>query len=277
MVLVFGKDINMEAMKYQLENGFLAYDQFGKGIPLLLIHGYPLSRKIWNAQMDGLSDIATIVRMDLRGHGESFPFEGEYKMDVLAEDCYKLLNHLNINPPIIVCGLSMGGYVAFSLYNHYPQLFKGMILTSTRAVADSPEGKVSREASIKKARKNGITSIVDGMLPKLVSPFTLTTKKELVSTIREIMMATSVDGVVGALQGMRDRPDSTPLLTQIKCPTLIIHGADDQIIPLREADNMSQQLLGFHICVIPQAGHLPNMEQPERYNRSIREFVSSLS
>ena len=267
----------MEAMKYQLENGFLAYDQSGEGIPLLFIHGYPLSRKIWNNQLENLSDIAGMVSVDLRGHGESYPFDGEYKMELLAQDCYQLLGDLNIDPPVIVCGLSMGGYVTFSLYRRYPQLFKGMILTSTRAVADTPEGKASREAGINNARLNGITAIVDGMLPKLVSPFTLTTKKELVSYIREIMLATSVNGVVGTLQGMRDRPDSTSLLNQIQCPALIIHGADDQIIPLREADTMSRQLPGSHMCVIPQAGHLPNMEQPERYNRALREFILSLS
>jgi 3-oxoadipate enol-lactonase len=267
----------MGAMKFQLENGFLAYDQSGKGIPLLFIHGYPLSRNIWNAQLNGLSDAALMVRLDLRGHGASYPFEGEYKMDMLAEDCYKLLDHLKINTPVIVCGLSMGGYVTFSLYRQYPQLFKGMILTSTRAVADSPDGKASRELAIKNAHLNGIASIADGMLPKLVSPFTLTTKKELVSSIRDIMLATSVNGVVGALQGMRDRPDSTSLLAQIRCPVLIIHGADDQIISLGEADKMCQQLPGAHMCVIPQAGHLPNMEQPERYNRALREFILSLS
>jgi len=267
----------MASLKYQLENGFLAYDQNGKGIPLLLIHGYPLSRKIWDSQMDGLANIASMIRVDLRGHGESYPFEGVYQMDILADDCYKLLQHINVDPPIVVCGLSMGGYITFALYRHYPDLFKGMILTSTRAAADSVQGKASREAGIKSALENGTASIVNGMAPKLVSPFTLTTKKELLTSIREIMLETSTNGVVGALQGIRDRPDSTPLLAEIKCPVLIIHGTDDQIIPIGESEIMCEQLQDAQLITIAQAGHLPNMEQPERFNQVVRDFIASLS
>ena len=266
----------MASMKFKIENGFIAYDQNGTGIPLLLIHGYPLSRKIWKPQMDGLAKNASMIRLDLRGHGESYPFEGEYQMDLLADDCYKLLLNTQLSPPIVVCGLSMGGYVAFALYRRYPQLFKAMILTSTRAGPDSPEGKASRETGIKNARQNGISSIVDGMTPKLVSPFTLTTKKELVSSIREIMLETSTNGVVGALQGMRDRADSTPLLAEIECPVLIIHGADDQIIPFIESEKMCEQISDARLVAIAQAGHLPNMEQPERYNQVVRDFIKSL-
>jgi 3-oxoadipate enol-lactonase len=267
----------MASMKYQLENGFFAYDQNGKGVPLLFIHGYPLSRKIWKPQIDGLANIASMIRVDLRGHGESYPFEGAYRMDLLAEDCYQLLQSIKVDPPIVVCGLSMGGYVTFALYRQYPKLFKGMILTSTRAAADSAEGKASREDSIKNVRENGIVSIVDGMTQKLVSPFTLTTKKELVASIREIMLETSINGFVGALQGMRDRPDTTPLLSQIECPVLIVHGADDQIIPFSEAEKMCEQVSNGRLVAISQAGHLPNMEQPERYNQVVRDFISSLT
>jgi 3-oxoadipate enol-lactonase len=263
-------------MKYQLEKGFLEYEVSGKGIPILFIHGYPLSKKIWDGQREALSKIATVITVDLRGHGASYPFEAPYSMDMLAEDCNRLLNGIGIKLPAIVCGLSMGGYITFALYRRHPQLFKAMILTSTRAAPDSADGKTSREAGVKNVMEHGVSYIADGMLLKLVSPITEKSNPELVSSIREILLGTSVNGVIGALQGMRDRADSTPLLPQIKCPTLIIQGADDQIIPVAEAETMDLKISDSRLVVIPQAGHLVNMEQPELYNRAVSDFIGAL-
>ncbi len=263
-------------MKFPLDAGYLEYERSGLGIPVLFIHGYPLSRKIWYPQMDGLSDIASIISVDLRGHGNSYAFEGIYRMDLLAEDCYKLLDTLHVNAPVIVCGLSMGGYVTMALYRKYPELFKAMILTSTRSASDSAEAKVNRDAGVKNVHDHGVAFIVENMLAKLVSPFTYASNKSLVNSIEEIMLETSVNGVVGALQGMRDRPDSTPLLPQITCPTLIIHGADDQLIPVKEAELMHEQIPDSRLVIIPVAGHLANLEQPVKYNQAVREFILSL-
>jgi 3-oxoadipate enol-lactonase len=263
-------------MKFQLDNGYLAYERTGSGIPLLFIHGYPLSRKIWNPQIDDLSDTASIISVDMRGHGESYPFEGTYRMDLLAEDCHRLLFDLQVKSPVVVCGLSMGGYMTMAFFRKYPELFKGMILTSTRSGADSSEAKANRDAGVKNVREHGVAFIVDNMLPKLVSPATYTSNKPLVNTIDDIMLETSVNGIVGALQGMRDRPDSTSLLSQVKCPALIIHGAYDQLIPVTEAKSMHQHLSRARLVVIPEAGHLPNMEKPELFNQAVREFLLSL-
>jgi 3-oxoadipate enol-lactonase len=263
-------------MKYKLDDGFLAYDQVGEGTPVLFIHGYPLSRKIWLYQMMKLSLDALLFSVDMRGHGESYPFNGPYTMDLLADDCMRLLKSKRIREPIVVCGLSMGGYVTMALYRNYPQIFKGMILTSTRAGADSAEGKISRNATIKNVNESGVAYIADNMLPKIVSRETLSTKPKLVSDIRKIMLETSVQGIVGASLGMRDRPDSTQLLPQISVPALIIHGADDQLISINEAESMHQLIPDSRIVVIPAAGHLPNMEQPDQYTQTVKEFISTL-
>ena len=264
-------------MKYQLDNGFLTYDRNGMGIPLLFIHGYPLSRRIWKPQLEGLSDIASLISVDLRGHGASYPFEAPYTMDLLADDCKRLIDDLPIKTPILVCGLSMGGYVTMALFRRYPHIFRGMILTSTRSGSDSPEARLNRDAAINNVREHGVSFIVDNILPKMVSPVTLSSKPNLVDTIHDIMMETSVQGVVGALQGMRDRPDSTPLLPQINCPVIIIHGADDQLIPIHEAESMTLQIPDSRLIAIPEAGHLPNLEQPEKYNHAIRDFIQFLA
>lgn len=262
-------------MKIQIDNGFLEYETQGTGIPLLFIHGYPLSRQIWRPQIEGLSVHVLSIAVDLRGHGGSFPFEGPYTMDLLAEDCHQILDSLQLHRPVLICGLSMGGYVVFALYRKYPDLFMGMILTSTRPGADSPEGVANRKAAINNALEHGAGFIANGMLQKIVSPGTLSSKPDLVKTIHKIMADTSVQGIVGASQGMMMRPDSTTLLPQISCPVLIVHGTDDQIIPLREAEMMHQLIPHSHLVKITEAGHLLNLEQPEIFNQAILDFISS--
>jgi len=264
-------------MKLALDNGYLVYQKIGNGIPLLFIHGYPLSRKIWDPQLDDLSISAKMITLDLRGHGESFPFQGPYLMDVLASDCIKVLNDAGINDPVVICGLSMGGYVSLALYRNHPELFRGLILVSTRAAADSQEGKVNRDASIRNLLEHGVDHIVDNMLPKMVSPYTFSNLPDLVNNLRQIMAQTSPEGIIGALSGMRDRPDSTELLNHISCPVLIVHGTDDQLIPIAEAEHMHSALADSELVRIPNAGHLLNMEQPELFNRSISDFLRSIS
>jgi pimeloyl-ACP methyl ester carboxylesterase len=151
-----------------------------------------------------------------------------------------------------------------------------MILVSTRAGADSPEGKTNRDKGVITVSEHGVASITDGMLAKVVSPATLTSNPGLIHNLQEIMLETSVNGVKGALQGMRDRPDSTALLAQVHCPTLVIHGADDQLIPVTEAEMMHQQIGNSSLVVIPQAGHLVNMEQPGAFNQAVRRFIESI-
>lgn len=263
-------------MKTDLEGGYLVSDKTGNGVPVLFIHGYPLSRRIWDPQKNELSKYATVITIDLRGHGESFPFDGAYSMDLLADDCKFILEAEQVNAPLVICGLSMGGYITFAMYRKYPHLFKGMILTSTRAGADSLEGKTNRDAAIKLATDRGVDAIANNMINKIVSPLTISSNPGLVKTIHDIMANTSTLGVIGALQGMRDRPDSTSLLSQIKCPVLIIHGEDDQLIPIKDAESMHHLMPGSKMVKVPRAGHLPNMEQAREFNRIIQNFLSDI-
>jgi pimeloyl-ACP methyl ester carboxylesterase len=251
----------------------MAYDDRGRGLPLLFIHGYPLNRTLWEPQIDDLSYTTRVLTVDLRGHGESDPMPGPYPMDMLADDCISLLDALGITTPIVICGLSMGGYVTFAFYRRYAARVAGLILTATRAGADSSESKANRDKSAVLAHEKGADVIAEAMLPRLLSPKTLTARPDLVDRVRKIMRGISVDGLVGDLTGMRDRLDSTPLLTQINIPTLIIYGADDQIIPLSEVEFMHQAIINSELKIIPDAGHLPNLEQPELFNQVVKEFT----
>ncbi len=254
----------------------MAYEDRGSGPPLLFIHGYPLSRALWEGQVNGLSDAARVLAPDLRGHGDSQTTSGTYSMELLADDCLRFLDVLHVSQPVVVCGLSMGGYVTFAFYRKYKDRVAGLILAATKAGADSLEGQANRDKAAATAREKGVSAIADSMLPKMLAAKTYEAKPDLVATVRRMMETTSLDGVVGDLMGMKERPDSTPLLAEIDKPTLILHGADDQLIPPKEGEAMHAAIKNSRLQLIPGAGHLLNMEQPELFNKAVREFVEAL-
>jgi 3-oxoadipate enol-lactonase len=260
-------------MRIRLHDFAMEYDEVGTGRPLLFIHGYPLNRTLWEMQLNGLADAARIVAPDLRGHGASEAVSGPYTMDLLADDCAALLDALGATEPAVVCGLSMGGYVALAFQRRYPDRVAALVLTATRATPDSPEGKKARDGAMATAREQGLDAIVEAMLPKMLSPKTFASRPDLVERARRMMRTTSLEGVLGDLAAMRDRPDSRPGLASILRPALIVHGADDQLIPPAEGDAMHQAIAGSRIRIIPSAGHLPNLEQPDAYNAAVRDFL----
>jgi len=127
------------------------------------------------------------------------------------------------------------------------------------------------------ASEQGVTAVVDAMLPNMMSPKTYASHKSLVESVRQMMEANSVEGVIGAQLGMKDRPDSTPTLPAIQAPTLILHGADDQLVPVKEAEKMHASIRESQIWILPDAGHLLNLEQPELFNQAVHEYLFALS
>jgi 3-oxoadipate enol-lactonase len=253
----------------------ISYQDSAGGIPVLLIHGFPLNSNMWGPQIDDLADVSRLVAPDLRGHGNSIASPPPYTMEQLAIDCVNLLDDIGINRPFVVMGLSMGGYIAFEVFRQYPGMVAGLILAGTRASADSKEGKKGRDAAAQQVRARGVAAIVEQMLPKMLAPAAYQDNPDLVEFVREMMLETAEDGVVGALAALRDRPDSFTTLAEIDVPTLIIHGADDQIIPLSESQAMHEGITNSQLVIIPDAGHLMNLEQPELFNEAVREFLES--
>lgn len=264
-------------MEIQVNGYRMNYRQSGNGLPLLLIHGYPLNSRLWEPQLEGLADVAHLIAPDLRGHGDSESVPGPYSMDLLADDCAALLDALNINTPVIVNGLSMGGYIAMAFARRYPERLAGLVLTATRSGADSEAGKTARDQAASQAREQGVNAIVEAMLPKLLAPENFNSRPDLVKELRAIMSNTSLEGVLGDLEGMKTRPDSTASLAQVRVPARILHGADDQIIDKIEARMMVSALPHAGLMIIPESGHLPNLEQPETYNEMLQEFIQYLS
>ena len=245
-----------------------------KVFPLLFIHGFPFNHTLWNEQFGDLQKAARLIAPDLRGHGASQATPGAYTMELVADDINAFLDALRITDKVILCGLSLGGYMSFPFYRKYAHRLAGLILTATRASADTPEIKLNRENQIALTRTSGVKAEIDLVLPKFLAPEAYRNRPELVKLVRQIMESTSLEGVLGDLMGMRDRPDSRPLLKDMRLPVLIIHGTDDQLIPLSEAELMRDEIPGAQLIVIPDAGHLPNLEQPDLFNQAVRQFIS---
>lgn len=263
-------------MRVRLRDLTLAYVDRGKGPPVLLIHGYPLNNRLWEPQFNSLTNNARLLAPDLRGFGESEVVPGPYSMDLLAKDCHDLLERIVVRRPVVVAGLSMGGYIAFAFYRNYPAKVSGLVLAATRAGPDSQEAKAQRDKAIELVQEKGVSAIAESMIYKMMSPKTYEENPELVAFVRRMMESNSVEGITGALQAMKGRPDSSPTLGQIAKPTLILHGVDDQLIPIKEAEMMRDQIITSQLMAIPNAGHLLNLEQPGLFNGAISDFVKSL-
>jgi pimeloyl-ACP methyl ester carboxylesterase len=170
----------------------------------------------------------------------------------------------------------MGGYILFALWRKYPRLINALVLADTKASADSPEGKAGRFTMAQTAYTEGPTAIADIMIPKLLSPSSVETRHDLVTHLRQMITRNHVSGIVGDLMAMEERPDSLSLLPNIQCPTLVIVGEHDVATPPSEAQLMADHIPNSSLAIIPQAGHVSNMENPEAFNQALKTFLSSL-
>lgn len=260
-----------------IETSPLHLQMSGSGTPVLLIHGFPFTSRMWLPQLSGLAHAGQVLAPDLPGFGSTPAAEPPFSIDHLAQACIATLDAQGIAGPAVIGGLSMGGYIALAVARLFPDRLRGLMLFSTRAGADGDEAKANRDKAIATAQEQGPAPAGEGMFPKLLAPANYEAQPETATELKTIMAGATTAGVVMALTAMRDRPDATPLLGQISAPTLIVHGEEDQVIPKSEAEAMAAAIPGSQLHLIAQAGHVPNLEQPEEFNRIIGEFLSSLS
>jgi 3-oxoadipate enol-lactonase len=262
-------------VKAVIHGATVGYTDQGNGTPLVFIHAFPLSKAMWQPQVDALKDRYRVVTIDLGGHGESDIVLWHDSLDDFAKQVIHLLDHLGIVQAVFV-GLSMGGYTLFSIYRQYADRVKAMVLADTRAQADSEEGKAGRHSMAELAFKDGASSIADIMLPKLLAPSTIKQRPAVAEEVRQMILQTPTAGIVVDLVAMAARPDSTALLPTITCPTLVIVGEDDQATPVTESQFIADRISGSTLVTIAGAGHLSNLEQPDAFTHALMTFLKNI-
>ncbi len=244
----------------------LSFEEYGQGVALILLHGFPLDHTIWDGLVVHLQDKARLILPDLRGYGRSPAPRGAYTMRLLADDVLGLMDSLQIEKAVLV-GHSMGGYVSLAFARAYPGRLAGLGLVASQAVADAPERRQERIKLAAKVVRRGVQSLAEGM------PARLTTRAEWHPPLRELIANAPSQTVAASLKGMAAREDALDWLGSIQVPTLVLAGAEDQIIPLERARLMAQMLPKGWLVELPDAGHMPMLEQPEKTAAAIRELV----
>ncbi len=251
-------------------------DTGGAGTAVLFIPAFPFSSEMWGPQIDELGNDFRVITPDLKGFGASDAPDDRstYSMDAYADELAALLDEAGA-AKVVVVGLSMGGYIAFSLWRRHKDRIAGLVLADTRAEADPPEGVEKRTGQQKLVGEEGPGALTDGLLGALLGPQTKDSKPEVVEKVRGLMDQPAA-GYIGALEAMKQRVDSTADLSSIDVPTLIIVGEDDALTPPNFSRSMHEQIAGSRLVVIPGAGHLSNLETPKEFNSELGGFLSSI-
>jgi pimeloyl-ACP methyl ester carboxylesterase len=209
----------------------------------------------------------------LRGFGAGGGDPPAVSVDDYAGDVIDLLDALHLKQ-VVVGGLSMGGYVAFALLRFAARYVQGLVLADTRSQADTPEGVAGRTRLLQVVQDKGPSAVADEMIPKLLGETTKRTRPAVVEQVRSLALASSADAIAGAIRALMTRPDSTPLLSSIHVPTLIVVGDEDALTPPSASEEMQRAIAGSELVRIPQAGHLSNLEQPDLFNAALAAFLT---
>ncbi len=248
----------------------------GTGPPIVFVHGFPFDHAMWDEQLAHFGHGRRAIAVDLRGFGASEVTSGTVTMEQMAEDLDALLTALAVAEPVVLCGLSMGGYVAFQFWKRFRARLRGLVLCDTRAVADTPEGAAGRRKLADDVRAHGTGILPETMLPKLFAPATFAARGEIIEAARRMITAQRPEGVAAALGGMAERPDVRSYLPEIAVPTLVVVGEHDAITTADEMQAMAGAISQSQFAVIPEAGHMTPMENPAAFDAALEALLASL-
>lgn len=275
-------------MQIQLDDVSVSYVDTGRGAApsaeassqdgsstILFLHGFPLDHSMWDRQIDSLRHAHRCIAPDLRGFGGSSFDGGVSSMSQLAKDMIQLLDRLSIGEPVTLCGLSMGGYIAFEMWQHEPSKIARMILCDTRAEPDSHEVARGREMMALQVEQDGMDGVANGMIPKLLAPSTVQTQSETTEKVRQMIDDADPRAVAAAQRGMAKRCDSSDRLASIQIPALVVCGEHDRITPPESMRDLTAALPNGSFLEISDAGHLAPFEQPDAVNRAIGDWLAN--
>jgi pimeloyl-ACP methyl ester carboxylesterase len=250
--------------------GDTAFDDRGSGAPVVLLHAFPFARDIWAGFADALAAHHRVIAVDARGFGDS-PRAGAFSMDDLADEVAALLDRLDL-PRATLLGQSMGGYAALAFAARHGQRLAGLVLADTRAGADSAEVLAGRAAALATIRDAGVPAYLGGSLPRLLAPGA---PPALVAHLRG-RAETRAARLVAGIEALRARPDRTGVLPAIRCPTLVVSGTADQVMPPAEMQRMASAIPGATFAAIDGVGHLSHVESPGGFQRVVLPFLREI-
>ncbi|GGP88499.1 alpha/beta fold hydrolase [Streptosporangium pseudovulgare] len=248
----------------------------GEGVPVVLLHAFPLSSAMWLAQREGLSALCKVITPDLRGFGGSVLGDEEPSLDVMADDVARTLDREGVDRAV-VGGLSMGGYVTMALCRRHPDRLMGVVLADTKASADPDQARANRERIAAAVVEDGSAVLLEEVLPPLVGRTTAERRAMVYGRVRGLVQSAPPRAVAWAQRAMAARPDSFDTLRGLKVPALVLVGEEDGLTPRGDAEAMVEAVPDGRLAVIEKAGHLSAVEQPEAFNRALAGFLAELA
>ncbi len=260
--------------KIAVNNILLRYSDEGeKDAPaIIFIHGFPFNKTMWNMQMDALKDNFRVIAYDVRGHGNSDEGDEEFSIELFASDLIGLMDELDIDKAIL-CGLSMGGYIALNAFENHPKRFEALVLCDTQCIEDTPETKEKRMKALYSIKENGMEEYANESINNLFAPESYTSKKDEVAAIREMIVNTSKESVYKTLLALAHRSSACNKLQHINVPVLVMVGNEDRITPPAASRLMHAKIENSVMFTIVHAGHVSNMENPEVFNEHLIAFL----
>jgi pimeloyl-ACP methyl ester carboxylesterase len=252
----------------------LAVHTRGGGLPLILLHAFPLDHSMWERQAP-LADSLRLIAPDQRGFGASRGSPPQ-SIEQLADDAVALLDALHVAAPAVVCGVSMGGYVAQHVATRHPDRVAALVLVDTKLEADTPEARAGRADLAAKVGRLGPSILADAMVPRLLAaatPAPAADRADVEDLLRRTITTQPVDTIQAALAALGARPDMTDAMRRVRVPTLLVVGAEDAITPPACMEAAMQVLPGARLLVVPGAGHMTPLERPDVFNASLLEFL----
>jgi pimeloyl-ACP methyl ester carboxylesterase len=275
-IIKLEQDTSYQNLLTAVNDFTISYNDIGEGrTPILFLHGYPFDKSMWKGQLDSLKSSHRLIAIDIRGFGQSIDEKSALSIDMFGKDLIEFMDKLGIKKAII-CGLSMGGFIALNVMKEFPSRFEALVLCDTQCIADTIEVKENRYSTIEQINIDGADEFKEKFIKSVFHPDSLTSKMELVESLRYVVFANSNSIINAGLTALAERSETCSNLNSICIPTLIICGREDKVTPLVQSEYMHNQIGGSILKIIDNAGHVSNLEQPNVFNKYLVDFLDSL-
>jgi 3-oxoadipate enol-lactonase len=261
--------------KAKVNNIHISYSDKGprNTLNIIFIHGFPFNKSMWTGQEEILSQEYRVITYDVRGHGESDFGNEDFTIDLFAKDLIELLKHLKIDKAVLI-GLSMGGYIALKAVLDFPNRFEALVLSNSHCFADTDVAKEKRVKAIQMIETEGLKKYADMSVQNLFSEESFVSRTDEIEFIKKMILNTSRQAIKKTLEALANREETCNRLSEIKIPTLILHGKEDKITTKESSQILHKKIKNSVMQYIDHAAHISNLENPDEFNRQLSRFLA---